>query len=94
MNNRWQEIRQLLAYVAVGIAALIVGIRFALAPPSMHRHLDGSAMVFFGLCMLASGDKWGLTESRHFFARAAGWILTAVFAGAMIIGGGLEFAGR
>jgi hypothetical protein len=94
MNNRWQEIRQLLVYVAVGIAALIVGIRFVLAPPSMHRQFDGSALVFFGIGTFAGGDKWGLTESRHFFARTAGWILTAVFAGAMIVGGCLEFSGR
>ena len=94
MNNRWQEIRQLLVYVAFGVTALIVGIRFVLAPPSMYRHLDGSAMVVFGLSMLAGGDKWGLTESRHFLARTAGWIITAVFAGAMIVGGCLEFSGR
>jgi hypothetical protein len=30
MNNRWQEIRQVIVYVAIGIAALIVGMRFGL----------------------------------------------------------------
>ena len=86
--------RKLIQYVALSGAVLIIGIRFALAPLSMHRQFDGSAMVLFGVGALAAGDKWGLTRSRHVLARAAGWIIAGAFATALIIGGCLEFLGK
>jgi len=86
--------RRMIRYVALGAAVLLIAIRFAFASPSVHRQLDGAAMILFGIGAFAGGDRWRFTESRHLFARAAGWILTAVFAGSLIIGGCLEFSGR
>jgi hypothetical protein len=60
----------------------------------MHKHLDGAAMVAFGIAAFAARDKWGLTESRHILARVTGWMIVVAFAGALIIGGCLEFVGR
>jgi hypothetical protein len=84
----------MIQYVALGSAVLVIAVRFAFASPSVYRQLDGVAMVLFGIGAFAGGDRWRFTDSRHLFARTAGWIITSVFAGALIIGGCLEFSGR
>jgi hypothetical protein len=80
--------------VALCSVALLVGIRFFIAPPPVRNRLDGAAMVMFGIGAFASGDRWGFTESRKPGVRAVGWVIVLVFAGALVIGGYLEFAGK
>jgi hypothetical protein len=94
MRSKKRSAWQWVQYLALGTIALLLGARFSFASASVHKQLDGAAMVAFGIGAFAARDKWCLTELRHILARVMGWMIVVVFAGALIIGGCLEFVGR
>ncbi|WP_321471903.1 hypothetical protein [uncultured Paludibaculum sp.] len=67
--------------------ALLVafGLRFWLGPYEMHGPLDASLFAVFGLLILSSGDRFGLTKSRYLLARMLGWAISGVGGGALLI---------
>ena len=88
------SIRRSIQNVALCTAALLLAIRFFLAPPPVRNRLDGAVMVLFGIGAFVSGDRWGFTESRNPAVRAVGWIIVLVLAAAFVVGGYREFTGK